>query len=60
VPASMASTKRNFFKLKIVTDYLQSQVFQFFLVDLTISIDKQIKNDVDMEDFIKDFIKEFA
>lgn len=51
----MASTKRNFFKLKIVTDCLQSQVFQFFLVDLTISIDKQIKNDVDMEDFIKDF-----
>lgn len=54
VPVSMILTKRNIFKVKIGTDYLQSQIFQICLVDLTISIDKQIVNDLDMKDFIKD------
>ncbi|CAI6362922.1 unnamed protein product [Macrosiphum euphorbiae] len=56
LPVTAASAERSFSKLKIVKNYLRSQISQDRLVGLaTISIENQIANDLDIDDLVKDF-----
>jgi hypothetical protein len=56
LPVTAASAERSFSKLKIVKNYLRSQISQDRLVGLaTISIENQILNDLDIDDLVKDF-----
>jgi len=56
LPVTAALAERSFSKLKIVKNYLRSQISQDRLVGLaTISIENQISNDLDIDDLVKDF-----
>lgn len=56
LPITAASAERSFSKLKIIKNYLRSQICQIRLVGLaTLSIEKDISNKLDMEEIIQEF-----
>lgn len=56
LPVTAASAERSFSKLKIVKNYLRSQISQDRLIGLaTISIENQIANDLDIDDLVQGF-----
>jgi len=56
LPITAASAERSFSKLKIIKNYLRSQICQMRLVGLTVlSIEKDVSNKLDMEEIIEEF-----
>lgn len=56
LPITAASAERSFSKLKIIKNYLRSQICQIRLVGLaTLSIENDISNKLDMEEIIQEF-----
>lgn len=56
LPITAASAERSFSKLKIIKNYLRSQICQIRLVGLaTLSIEKDLSNKLDMEEIVQEF-----
>jgi hypothetical protein len=56
LPITVASAERSFSKLKLIKSYLRSQMSQARLVGLaTISIEKKIADQLNMEELIREF-----
>ena len=56
LPVTVASAERSFSKLKLIKSYLRSQMSQARLVGLaTISIEKKIADQLNMEELIREF-----
>lgn len=56
LPITAASAERSFSKLKIIKNYLRSQICQMRLVGLaTLSIEKDVSNKLDMKEIVEEF-----
>lgn len=61
LPVSVATGERSFSKLKIIENYLRSSMTQERLSGLSlISIEHEIANSLNIDDFISDFAKKIA